>query len=242
MNETSPYSPYFFSVYEESSRRSAEAILPTVLDLVRPSSIVDVGCGIGTWVRVLQRDVGDVVGVDGSWVPQASRGPWFTARDLEQPLDLGRTFDLAISMEVAEHLSPESAERFVGDLVRLAPVILFSAAIPKQGGTDHRNEQWQSYWAELFRRHGFHPHDVVRPKVWTDPHVEPWYAQNVLLYRREEGPPAVLDVVHPRMWIMALEFRTLRSWLKRNSSRAFCRLRRLLHRGAMPGANGDDAI
>jgi hypothetical protein len=112
-------------------------------------------------------------------------------------------------------------------------VILFSAAIPKQGGTDHRNERWQSYWAQLFRPHGFHPHDVVRPKVWTDPRVEPWYAQNALLYRREQGPPAVLDVVHPRMWVTALEYRTVRSWLTRSSSRAFSHLARRLRRAPM---------
>jgi SAM-dependent methyltransferase len=231
MRQTSPYSKGFFSLFEEKSQRSAEVIVPIVLDLVKPASVVDVGCGIGTWTRVLRQHVSDVTGVDGDWVPAASRGSTFVACDLERPLDLGRRFDLAISMEVAEHLSPGSAERFVGDLVSLAPAVLFSAAIPKQGGANHQNERWQSFWADLFHRHGFYPHDVVRPKVWTNAEVEPWYAQNSLLYRREEGALAVLDLVHPQHYLNALAARTPRSRLDRIVSRAPRRAVHLLRRG-----------
>jgi cyclopropane fatty-acyl-phospholipid synthase-like methyltransferase len=162
-----PYSEGFYSVQQEGSRRSAEIVLPIVLELLKPTSVIDVGCGVGAWTRVLEAHVLDVVGVDGDWVPADSRSSSFVARDLEQSLSVDRTFDLAICMEVAEHLSPAVAERFISDLARLAPAVLFSAAIPQQGGTQHRNEQWQSYWAELFQRHGFWPHDVIRPRVWS---------------------------------------------------------------------------
>ena len=65
-------------------------------------------------------------------------------RDLAQPLQIDRRFDLALSLEVAEHLPPECGSEFVQTLTDLSSVILFSAAIPFQGGTDHLNEQWPS--------------------------------------------------------------------------------------------------
>jgi SAM-dependent methyltransferase len=218
-----PYSEGFYSVQQEGSRRSAEIVLPIVLELLKPTSVIDVGCGVGAWTRVLEAHVLDVVGVDGDWVPADSRSSSFVARDLEQSLSVDRTFDLAICMEVAEHLSPAVAERFISDLARLAPAVLFSAAIPQQGGTQHRNEQWQSYWAELFQRHGFWPHDVIRPRVWSCTQVEPWYAQNSLLYLRERTSPTLLDVVHPRLYESALEARTFPAWLRRTTSRTFWR-------------------
>jgi 2-polyprenyl-3-methyl-5-hydroxy-6-metoxy-1,4-benzoquinol methylase len=209
------YSAEFFAARQDGSRRSAEAILTIVMDLLHPSSAIDVGCGTGAWTHTLLREITDVVGVDGEWVPPAARGPWFMSHDLEQPLRLERRFDLAISVEVAEHLSQPRASGFVGDLVKLAPAVLFSAAIPAQGGADHRNEQWQSYWAALFRTHGFYPHDLIRPKVWHNTAVEPWYAQNALIYLRDEAAPAILDIVHPTLYERALRARTPSAWLRR---------------------------
>ncbi len=127
------------------------------------------------------------------------------------PLPLERTFDLVVSLEVAEHLPPESAPAFVGSLARLGPAVLFSAAIPYQGGEHHLNEQWPDYWAELFEQNGFVAIDCVRRNVWSDERVLYWYAQNTLLFVREEmvsGNEALvreldrtsrsmLSVVHP---------------------------------------------
>ena len=65
----------------------------------------------------------------------------FTAVDLRDSFAIGRTFDLAISLEVAEHPPEEFAEPLVERLVTAAPFVLFSAAIPEQGGIHHVNEQ-----------------------------------------------------------------------------------------------------
>ncbi len=184
------YSERFFERLEGGSQRSARAIVPLVVELLRPASVVDVGCGTGAWLSAFQAaGVTDVLGIDGRWVDPAklSISPAsFRALDLEQPIDVGRGFDLAISLEVAEHLSRGAAETFVDSLARLAPAVLFSAAIPFQGGTDHKNEQWQDWWAELFARRGLRAIDCIRPSVWRDPEVEVWYAQNTLLYARSE--------------------------------------------------------
>jgi SAM-dependent methyltransferase len=196
------YSKVFYAWQRIGSHRSARRILPIVFDAVKPRSVVDVGCGVGTWLDVA-RDLGaSTVGYEGDWVkslPPTYPGLEIRAADLEQPLRAGGTFDLAISMEVAEHLSPTRAESFVADLVALAPHVLFSAAVPGQGGNNHINEQWQSYWAERFAAHGYGPRDIVRPAVRDDGSVAYWYRQNAVLYSSgcplERGPD--FDGMHP---------------------------------------------
>ena len=186
-----------------------------VLDLVGARSVVDVGCGVGSWLSVFRElGVEDILGLDGAYVPRpALQIPVdkFQPVDLGRPFSLDRTFDLAVSLEVAEHLEAESAQGFVASLTVLAPVVLFSAAIPFQTGEGHINEQWPAYWAALFREQGYVPVDCLRRKVWSHQDVEWWYAQNMVMYVRgdelsrfpvleraydpqEEAPPAL---VHP---------------------------------------------
>jgi SAM-dependent methyltransferase len=205
------YSTGFFQQYEHGSQASAQRILPIVFDLLHPHSMVDVGCGVGTWARAaMDLGVTDVIGLDGDYVDRTSlHVPLenFLPRDLNHPLRMDRQFDLAVSVEVAEHLAPDLAVQFVGELTKLAPAVLFSAAIPNQDGNHHVNERWPSYWAELFGGFGFLPFDVVRPRVWRDQQVEPWYAQNVILYLSHElagstdltpaRPSEFFDLVHP---------------------------------------------
>src|SRR5438874_4807793 len=121
---------------------------------VSPRSVVDFGCGLGIWLeKFVLHGVEDYVGVDGPWVPQDDlhfRQDHFVAARLDRPLRLGRRFDLAVALEVAEHLPDHRGSTFVRTIVEHAPCVLFSAAVPQQGGTDHVNEQWPDYWAELF--------------------------------------------------------------------------------------------
>ena len=214
------YTREFFSGQREGSRRSAALVLPGVLDRVRPATAIDVGCGVGPWTRVLLDAGVDAVGVDGDYVDRAQLeipAERFLAADLESPRwGIDRSFDLAISLEVAEHLSPAAGPGFVASLTRLAPVVLFSAAVPWQGGEAHLNERWQSFWAAEFARHGFAPYDVVRPALWSDGRVEPWYRQNTLLYARADAAarlglgeavcPQLLDVVHPQLFLLKQHF------------------------------------
>lgn len=208
-----PYGESFFRFLDAEALRSARRVVPRVLELVRPARVVDVGCGQGAWLSVFrEHGVEEVLGVDGEWVDPANLlipRERFRHRDLRRPLELGEGFDLAVSLEVAEHLPPESADGFVEALTRLAPVVLFSAAIPRQGGVGHLNEQWPDYWAERFARHGFVPADVLRSELWDDPEVAWWYAQNALFFVREERPglreafPPRL--VHPRHYLTKVE-------------------------------------
>jgi SAM-dependent methyltransferase len=180
------YTPKFFGWAVDRTRSSAEAIVPLVLERVHPRSVVDVGCGIGVWLEAFAtHGVDDYLGVDGPWVPHEALlipEERFVAARLDSPLDLGRRFDLAVALEVAEHLPEHRAAGFVANLARLAPCILFSAAIPHQGGTDHLNEQWLDYWAEFFAAHGYAAVDGIRPVIWSDPDVLPFYRQNVVIF------------------------------------------------------------
>jgi SAM-dependent methyltransferase len=216
------YDENFFLELQEGARRSAREIVPLVLRLLHPRSVVDVGCGLGTWLAVFaESGVPDVLGIDGDYVNlQDLEIPKdrFLAHDLSKPLRLGRSFDLVLSLEVAEHLSEDHAATFVDTLTGLGGVVLFSAAIPFQGGTNHVNEQWPEYWAALFLRKGYAPVDCIRREVWRNESVDWWYAQNTLLFveedrlsrppfagRLERAPVSQLALVHPKQYLYAVE-------------------------------------
>ena len=213
-----PYGPEFFRRIQEGSLQSARRVLPHLFELVAPRSIVDVGCGVGTWLKAAgELGIRDLAGLDGAYVDRSMLqipADQFTATDLTQPFHLRRTFDAALSLEVAEHLPEASAASFVESLTRLAPVVLFSAAIPKQMGEHHVNEQWQSWWIERFSRLGFTAVDCIRPRIWDDPQVEWWYAQNTFVMVRHDHLPTLpalqrargisagpQNVVHPRAYL-----------------------------------------
>lgn len=180
------YDDGFFEYLREKSRKSAQEIVPIVCNLVNPQSVVDVGCGTATWLAVFkEQGIKQVFGVDGDYVDRQKleiESEKFYAFDLKQPLLLEQKFDLAVSLEVAEHLPLDTADTFIDSLTNLSSVVLFSAAIPEQGGVDHINEQWQDYWVDKFANKGYEVIDCIRPEIWQNDNVSYWYAQNILLF------------------------------------------------------------
>jgi SAM-dependent methyltransferase len=194
---TSPYDRHFYDEITAWSQTSAEVIVPLVVDWVNPTSVLDVGCGRGTWLAAFAANgVENILGLDGDYVEREAldiSADAFRSTDLAAPPDLDRRFDLAISLEVGEHLPARHADDFVAYLTRSAPVVLFSAAVPGQGGVHHVNEQWPRYWAERFAGHGYQPLDVVRPRVWDDGRVAFFFAQNMVLYAHEDVAVALRE-------------------------------------------------
>lgn len=182
------------------------------------------GTGTGTWLAVFRElGIDDVWGVDGDYldrrlleIPEDR----FIASDLTEPLRVDRRFDLALSLEVAEHLPPECGDEFVHTMTRLSSVILFSAAIPFQGGTGHLNEQWPEYWAARFEARGYVPVDCIRRRIWRNEDLDWWYAQNLLFYVARDDlhnhpllereyelmGTSQLSLVHPQKYLHAIEW------------------------------------
>ncbi len=194
---------------------SARKTVPILMDLFQPSSVVDLGCGLGVWLKVFQdQGVFDVTGIDGPWVDKSRlqiKNTDFFTHDLKQPLTIGRKFDLALCLEVAEHLPESAAETLVESLVNLSDIIVFSAAIPGQGGQNHVNEQWPDYWHSKFQSHGFACYDAIRPLIWASQEISYWYKQNILIFSRfnpQTCTPASLSldkVVHPENYLEKAE-------------------------------------
>jgi SAM-dependent methyltransferase len=205
------YNQDFYDGQASGSAASAARILPVVNSIVKPGSVLDLGCGLGTWLAEWTKlGVNDLVGVDGDYVdPTALRIPesQFLSRDLTDHLDLERKFDLVMSLEVAEHLESRYAPIFVANLVRHGEVVLFSAAIPGQGGAGHINEQWPTYWATLFAQHGLRPYGGLRANFWLDEAIAPWYRQNCMFFATEQTADVLrlpdadnpLDIIHPQL-------------------------------------------
>jgi SAM-dependent methyltransferase len=182
------YDNDFFAYIEEGARRSAQAIVPLMRNLLGVRSVLDVGCGRGVWLREW-REAGtaDAVGVDGNYVDRsrlAIPADQFVERDLSQPFSLERRFDLVQSLEVGEHIAEQRADTFVANLVTHGDVILFSAAVPGQGGEFHVNEQPYGYWRDKFAMHDFRTFDWLRPRICDLTAIEPWYRYNTLLFAR----------------------------------------------------------
>jgi SAM-dependent methyltransferase len=237
---------YDYGFYEDQvggSLQSAREVLPVVLSLIKPRSVVDVGCGMGTWLSAFrEQGIEDVIGLDGEYVNRNNLlipSERFIPHDLTTNLALKRTFDLVMSLEVAEHLSEEFAGGFVKQLVSLGKAVLFSAAIPGQGGTHHVNEQWPEYWRALFAEHGYVPVDCLRQKIWSNRKIQVCYRQNIFFYVEKEylqNSPILLkeqaryeeqpfSLVHPDMLEECLNrpptFRPLMQWFPHALSEAF---------------------
>lgn len=216
------YSDQFYRDLETTALPSARRIVPILFDLIAPKSVVDFGCGDGSWLSIFrEHGASRILGFDGNWVDERLlRIPLsdFNRAELDHPITADGRFDLAMSLEVAEHLPESRAAGFVSELTARAPVVLFSAAIPEQGGLHHVNERWPLYWANLFAAHRFRALDILRWRIWSDPQVTWWYKQNLLLFAHDDAIAAngklsaafaatskePIAVVHPDRFLAAM--------------------------------------
>jgi SAM-dependent methyltransferase len=233
--------------------QSARAVVPILLSLIAPDSAIDLGCGPGNWLLALRESgVADVFGVDQNDYGDDLRigRECFAVANLTAPFQIQRTFGLVICIEVAEHLPPAAAPTLVRSLTALGPVVMFSAAIPLQGGAGHRNEQWPEYWRDLFAAHDFIPIDCLRPRIWENRDVAWWYTQNLLLYVHRahlaENPRLQAEAAHPPHYPLALVHptfylekmsETARAGLTGGLGHALARMRRGLDAVMRRGSN-----
>jgi SAM-dependent methyltransferase len=210
------YDREFFNFLKITSVESARHIIPICLDLINPKKVIDVGCGRGSFLKIFaDNGVEFIYGIDGEWVNEADLDiplKFFRYVNLEKEIQIYDKFDLVICLEVAEHLTPGRASSFVDDLCRLSDVVLFSAAIPFQGGTSHINERPITYWADLFKKNNYVWIDSIRKKIWNKTSF--WYSQNCILFVKEAAISSypslqlelglqgenLMDFIHPEVF------------------------------------------
>ena len=243
-NVATNYGEDFYDFITDDSLKSGLIYAGILSPIINPNTVVDLGCGRGTWLKAFKENgASELAGFDGPWIRQEDMidpSIQFSSIDLDAPklpLSTAGNFDLAISLEVAEHLEPASAKKFVEPLTNLSDVVLFSAAYIKQGGKKHINEQRHTYWASLFSDFDYIPYDLFRPIVWGNSEVPYWYQQNAFLYVRN-GSKSVqilhdaghtplknisfMDCVHPQLYEVRLKVKT-KKLIKILISRAFGR-------------------
>lgn len=222
MSQSAHYPANFYRRRNDRSAQAAERILSRLTGILpRIDSVTDYGCGVGTWLAAAREIFGasDLKGFEGPWLDP---GMLVIDESEFEHCDLARnarpterTSDLSLCLEVAEHLPADVGDELIRILTRTSDIILFSAAIPNQGGKGHVNEQWPDYWIERFTAQGFVSLAPLRESLWNDDQISPWYRQNLLLVvHRSRLDDLALDpaerhrpvqpVVHPEIFAAAL--------------------------------------
>ena len=192
------YANQFYIKEDFLANRAAKLIVPYLLENLNIRSVVDVGCGTGSWLKVFDYfGITEYLGVDfhanltSLRISQSN----FININLNDSIVLGKTFDMAISLEVAEHLYPSQSARFVSDLCDLSNIILFSAAVPGQGGENHINERKIEYWRNLFKLKGYLAYDAIRSEFVDNKLIAPWYRFNTILYINPIGYKKINSII-----------------------------------------------
>jgi len=203
------YNKEFYEKRHSRTIYAANTILHNIRNFINFESVVDFGCGVGTWLYSAEKlGASETLGFEGKWLDTSLYKASGTIKllNLSEDINLKHRYDLAISLEVAEHLNESHSESFVNTLCNASDNVLFSAAIRGQGGKGHLNEKMQSYWVELFKKNGYECNDIIRPNIWNDTKIDFWYKQNTFLFTKNKKLNAdglmPIDIVHPEQFLI----------------------------------------
>jgi len=214
------YDSEFYADMEISSLTSAREVVPILISRYHPRSVVDVGCGTGAFTReFLKNGIEDVIGYEGEWMrktPTLLPKDKYIYFDITNEIAPKKQYDMCLCLEVAEHLDISVARTLISSLTALSQRIVFSAAIPHQGGNHHINEQWPDYWAHLFGEKGYILAWDPRISIWNNSRIASCYRQNLLIFEKssKSEPIVPLSLVHPEAWNLAMEYRKVPIWLR----------------------------
>lgn len=208
------YSKDYYSIHDENSYKSATVILNQLSNYISPSSIIDWGCGSGTWCKAaIEIWNVSIIGIDQHdfdgyqmYISQSN----YRKEDIRKEIWVNKV-ELAICVEVIEHIDEYYEDAVIDNICSCSDTILFSGALPFQGGTGHINEKPYSYWVKKFRERGYNLDDRIRRDIWDNSDVEIWYRNNIMLLKKvktikiQEQYP--LDIIHPDMLYRILKKR-----------------------------------
>ncbi|MBD5584010.1 MAG: methyltransferase domain-containing protein [Clostridia bacterium] len=215
------YTDSFYKQMAVGAVESAREIVPIILDLFpHINSVIDLGCGPGAWLAEFKKLGKEITGIDfGEGVSQnlMFSPQYYIKKDLSTAIELNQKFDLCLSLEVAEHLPEQCADIFITNLVNLSDLIIFSAAMPGQGGTNHINLQYPEFWIKLFYKHDYICRDILRGIIWENKKVRVWYRQNILIFIKKSSRHLIaqaesmakfnlygLPLIHPELFILKI--------------------------------------
>lgn len=222
------YAETFFTDLNFQSDKSARILAKFILKEFSPKTLIDFGCGNGELCFELQQKLGrdNVTGIDTQNALDFGKNNKdinFIAFDLTSKFEIQEKLDIAVCLEVAEHLDSKYAKMMIGNLVNASNLVIFSAAIPGQGGHQHLNEQEPMYWAKLFWENGFVLKQDPRRKLRKKFRLAPWYKQNILIFGKAEDGE---EFVKPRTIYHPLIFASKRNQLQR----VYCALYELIQK------------
>ena len=193
--------PYNHKDRQKNTYYSAKKIMEIIKEKMGDiRSVVDLGCGVGTWLKVTKDIVNHditILGIDKGIPEELLVIPKSQYKDVDLSKDIKNInpfiifkntftykFDLAISLEVAEHLPEVVSDDLVDKLTSMSDNVLFSAATVGQGGVGHINEQPVEYWINKFAKRNFYP--VTLSGIKDDKNILSWYRNNILFFQKKK--------------------------------------------------------
>ena len=174
-----------------------------IADKYHPQQVLDIGCGLGGYIRMFQEwGTPEVLGVDGSLPSdQFLSDGNFLHHDLNQPLDLQRTYDLVLCITAIESIDAQTQEKVLEIIHRHSKDrIVFAAAEPNQQDSGYKNLSPLSHWLEAWQRLGWVP-DVFDSLAVRSLSTYSWLRRNLIVLVRADrfdaqvSPFSVADLV-----------------------------------------------
>ena len=186
------YSKEYYEGIRSANHSYYELFAQVLMEEFKPSTLVDCGCGHGDISKeFLSHGCKEAFLFDGS--PDAVEIARSAGMKNVEQLDFANAEtipakgDLAICLEVAEHIPTAYAGNLCRLLSNVAPTLAFTAAPPGQGGHLHVNNQPQSYWINLFLKNGmvYDPQAVARIRKAFGGRMLSDYDENLMVFRKK---------------------------------------------------------
>lgn len=185
------YNRSFFDKNLEWNIPIAADVVNILMRFFNPKSVVDVGCGNAEFLSQFQKKGVEIYGYEGSQyaIDSALVDKRFIQQfDLRELIPVRRKYDLALCLEVAEHIENKFSNRLVENLTSLSDTVVFTAAPPGQGGHFHINEQPKEFWINLFKKNGYRYDSSLSFQIqaeFKEKKVINWYSDNLTVFKKK---------------------------------------------------------